>query len=274
MQPRRPSRYGIAATTLVAATILVAGGTAAVVLYPSLSGAFAPNHSTSTWNSTSYFTTITSYTTLPPTTSSASLPWTPGQVANATLGSPQVQAYIHDAWNFTFGTPFQTGSNPVFVSTIIGVIGLQTVSGNWSTAYNVTYSGIRELNVTVQMIRSGYFQVVHMSVWNSTDSHGTVGFTSDERNAIAVTVVNSSVKAFLSQHPSYVGGVAIFPSGNGTYGGDYLVTFFPINGTQILNAFVTPTGHVVATYTDTRAIHICISGTYCYNDPWVVNGTG
>jgi hypothetical protein len=271
-------RRGLSASGLFAVSILIAGGATAVVLYPTLTGALGPSGARSQ-NSTTLFTSIstTSVVVFPATTVTTTISnaWTQGQVANATLGSPQVQEYIHNAYNYTFGVPTQTGSNPILVSTMIGVVGAQKASGNWTTGYNITLSGIRKLNVTVQMVRPSYFQVIGMRVQNYSDWHGGIIFAADQKSAIADALANSTVKSYVSSHPTFVDGAFLFPSGNTTYGGDYLVTFFPINGTQILNVFVNPSsGAVVTTYVNSRVYHFCYSPGFCFNDPWVVNGTG
>jgi hypothetical protein len=269
-------RRALSPTVVAAGLIAVALVASAVVFYPLLSGGegVTTGISRTPTNGTGYATTATtlppatSYpSTAPPATNSTSS-WQEWQVANVTLGSPGVQAYIQDAYNYSFFIA-QTGASPVLVSNVINVIGIQVVSGNWSTQYTITYSHISILNVTVQYTPPGGYQIIHIGVQNYTDVLSAINFTSADRQAIAWAATNSTIKSYLAANPSYVAGAYLFPSGNKTFGGDYLVTFDQLNGTKMLGVFVNPANwQVVAAYPGSRIWSQCYGNGACYYSPW------
>jgi hypothetical protein len=272
------ARRAISPATVVAALIVVAIAASAVALYPTLGGANgqATSSSITSVNGTRYSTTTYN---LPPTSSSGSgappptnsSSWEYWAVANVTLGSPSVQAYIHDAYNYSFSIS-QTGTDPVLLSTTIFVIGEQIVSGNWTTGYNVTYTHISFLNETVMYSPPSYYRSINFAVRNQTDDHGFVNFTSGEREAISSAMDNASLRSYYSANPSYVAGAYLLPAGNATFGGDYLIVLSQLNGTRILNAFVSPASwQVVSTYQSSRISSTCYSNGVCYYSPWGAN---
>lgn len=278
--PRGRFRRAVSVTSAVAVVLVVTVGAGVVFLYPSLSGA-GGNRTTGTTTNPVNATdtiTITSYTTyLPPTTSTTTITtssqtgWQAWAVANATLGYYKTQNYIRNAWNYTFNI-LQSGTNPphneTFVSNIIGVLGM-IVSGNWTTGYTLTFSP-SELNVTVQYTPpSTYYPVIFFSSHNGTDFQQTIQFNSTQQNAISIALANSTVKSALTQYPYFVDDSFRFPSGNSTFGGDYLVWFFQSNGPKILGVFVNMNlGTVASQYTDTRVTKTCYSNSICWSSPW------
>jgi len=213
--------------------------------------------------------TISYFTTSQTTSNSTSGGWQEWAVLNATLGYYKTQWYIHNAWNYTFNV-LQTGSNPVLLSDLIGVIGPLTVSGNWTTGYVLNYTRLSALNVTVQYSPpSTYYPVIGFSSHNSTGIVETIQFNSTQQKAISIAVENSTVKAFLGQSPTFVDAAWLFPAGNKTFGGDYVVWVFQVNGPKILVAFVNMnTNQVVSTYNSTRANRVCFSNGPCFSSPW------
>ena len=260
--------------------MVVTAGATFVLLYPTLSGAngrgAASGSSSATTTeytptnvSSAFVTTFSGQTEVPSNSTTTETGWQEWAVVNATLGYYKTQDYIHDAWNYTFNVQ-KTGSNPVLISNIIGVIGPLQVSGNWSTGYELNYTRISELNVTVQYSSpSGYYPVIGFSAHNSTGMLEQIQFDPTQQKAISVAAANSVVKSFTAQYPTFVEGASIFPSGNATFGGDYFISILQANGAKILNVFVNPDNWtVVSTYYDTRANTVCYSGGVCFTSPW------
>lgn len=275
-------RRAITVASVVAVVLVITVGAGVVFLYPSLSGAGGKrtNSTTAIPVSATNTITITSYTTyLPTTTSTTTITgttlsrsgWQAWAVANATLGYFKTQSYIHNAWNYTFNIS-QTGTNrpynETFVSNIIGVLRM-TLSGNWTTGYILTYSP-SELNVTVQYTPpSTYYPVIFFSSHNGTIFQQTIRFNSTQQKAISIALANSTVKSSLSQFPYFVDDSFRFPSGNSTYGGDYLVWFFQSNGPKILGVFVNMNlGTVASQYTSSRITKTCYLNNACWSSPW------
>ena len=287
LRNRERRRQGISAAAVLAAVIILTAGVTAVYLYPSLAGAGNGQTSAtstifsggvaSTTSSRANTTTVTAlsnftvsyFTTSYSTTTFTAGGWQEWAVLNATLGYYKTQWYIHNAWNYTFNVQ-QTGSSPVLVSDIIEVIGPLSVSGNWTTQYNLNYTRISELNVTVQYSPpSNYYPVIGFSSHNSTGINETIQFNSTQQKAISTAVANGTVKAFMGQSPTFVDAAWLFPAGNKTFGGDYVVEIFQVNGPKTLVAFVnTSTNQVVSTYNSTRAIRVCFSNGPCFSSPW------
>ncbi len=277
--PGSRRRRAVSVLTVAAGLVVLGVAAGAVVFYPSITGGL-PGYGAST--STSYTTDVTSYTTTsysqgstssnetsaPPQTNSSTGGWQAWQVANVTLGSPQVQTYVHDAYSYNFSI-FQTGTSPVLVSNLIHVTGALAISGNWSTGYNGTYLHNRVLNVTIQYTPPSSYQIIGFAVQNMSDRSFAINFTSVERQAISSAVENGTVKTYLTHYPSYAESVFLLPTGNGTFGGDYLVLFYPVSGTNILGVFVNPTQWtVVSTYNDTRVSQVCYGAGACWTSPW------
>ncbi len=277
--------------TVFAAVVLATAGAGAVLFYASLSGANGPTTTTRTitWNATTHpstttylpptgisssITTITTtYSPLPAnsTTTSGSTGWQEWAVLNATLGYYKTQEYIHDAWNYTFNVvQTATNGNLVFIADYVTAIGPLKVTGNWSTGYTLNYTRSSWMNVTVQYTPgSNYYPVVFFNGHNGTGVLENIQFNATQQKAISIALASSATKSFTSQYPTFVDAAWLFPSGNSTFGGDYLVSVFQINGPRILDAFVNfSTGTVVSTYNSTRAIQVCFSGGACFTSPW------
>ncbi len=283
-------RRGVTLATVFAAAVLATAGVGAVVFYSSLSGANGPSistsslsgnfttlHSTTTYlppiSSSSTTTTFTTAVATLPTTSSSSgsTGWQEWAVLNATLGYFKTQEYIHDAWNYTFNViQTATNGNLVFIAGYVGAIGPLKVTGNWSAGYTLNYTRTSWMNVTVQYTPgSNYYPVIFFNGHNNTGILENIQFNSTQQKAISIALASSEMQSFTSQYPTFVDAARVFPSGNTTFGGDYLISVFQINGPKTLNAFVDlRTDTVVSTYNSTRAIQVCFSGGACFTSPW------
>jgi len=280
----RKSRRGLSAAAVGAVVIIAVGGAAVLFLYPSLAGSNGSAGASSTLaitstttlfpaNGSSYSSTVsTSYTVYPQSsTSSTTLGgWQEWAVANATLGYYRTQAFIGDAWNYTFDI-YQSGNGSPNVYTVSDTIGAleMNVTGNWTSGYTLTFTS-HEINVTVEYSPpSTYYPVIFFNVQNGSDFQQSIRFNSTQQEAISLALANAGVKSALSQYPYFVDDAFAFPSTNKTFGGDYLVWFFQSNGPRILGAFVNlSAGSVAATYNDTRTTRVCYSGGACYSSPW------
>ena len=249
------------------------GTTAGATAVRSTGSTSAPPPST---NTTAIFPTITTTTTyLPPaTTHSSSGPggWQDWAVANATLGYYRTQAFVHNAWNYTFNI-YQSGNpspNVFTVSDIIGALEMNA-TGNWTSGYTLTFTP-HELNVTVEYNPpSAYYPVIFFNVQNGSDFQQSIEFNSTQQRAISIALANATTRSDLSKFPYFADDAFQFPAGNKTYGGDYVVWFFQTNGPKIVGAFVNlSSGTVVATYASTRATQTCYSNGLCFSSPWAL----
>jgi len=271
---RNRKGISVAAAVAVVCVVAVAGG--AVYLYPLISGGN---------------TTITS---TPTTTGQTG--WQAWAVANITLSYYKTQSYIHNAYNYSFfahqtGCRFwnqacTNGSSPVLVSALVEVEGPLIIHGNWTTGYQLKFAYVSTLNVSVRYTPPGQYQILRFSVQNQTNlanqGYWTITYDSTEQGVISTAMANSSVKSYLSQFPSYVGGGAGGLQAGGvqycklagcadnmTYSGNYEVQLYQDNGARILYVFVNPnTNLVVAIYHSTRAVEQSCNNHYCYTTPW------
>jgi len=290
MYRSRPDlRKGISAAAVLAVVIVVSAGLTVVFLYPSLSGSgattspttklMARSRSPTTLLSTTGFPATYTFTTPPYSTGSTTKPtvnttsggWQEWAVLNATLGYYQTQEYIRTAWNYTFNV-VQTATNGrlVYISDYIEAVGPLLVTGNWTTGYLLNYTRVSSLNVTAQYTPgSGYYPVVFFSARNGTGMMEPLQFNSTQQKAISIAVTNNTVEAFTSQFPTFVDAAWVFPSGNKTFGGDYLVTIFQVNGPKTLNVIVSMSGgEVASTYGQARTTEDCFSIGVCFESPW------
>lgn len=222
---------------------------------------------------TSTFTsgTVSSYSSSQDTTTST-INWNYGEVANLTLNQPKVQAYIKSAYSYTVSM-YPGHFGPDLMTVLINVTGSQNVAGNYSSGYTITYSGMKMLNVTVEFIPpSTYFfppEIIVASFPNQTDS---ITFTQQEQHVIQVALSNSTVQKLMVGSQYYVDYVTQFPIQNGTFGGDYFVSMYQENGIRIIGAFVNPSvTAVVSSYVDTRTTMMCFGSSVpdtCFTSPW------
>ncbi|MDA4128936.1 MAG: hypothetical protein OK422_05740 [Thaumarchaeota archaeon] len=266
-------RRGISLASAVAVVIVVAlAGTYFVFEFSGSSSA----NSTSTTTTQSH-PGLQSTTT--PTTNAITLPtasptggWMPGLVAKAALGSPTVQSYIRTAFSYGINGPFETSASPIMVSILLNITGDQIVAGNWTTGYEVSDTKLVLLNVTVQFIPPSNYTVVRAWPIQLPGRNSSIVYDSGQQNVIRVVLSNASVTQ--SVGPAfYFRAVSTFPINNGTYGGDYLVFLFQLNGTRVLGVFVDKgMSAVLKSYIDSRVETYCLASgsnsTICFTSPW------
>jgi hypothetical protein len=194
-----------------------------------------------------------------------------------TLNSPAVQAYVKTAYSYTIGISTRS-DNPNVASVILNVTGTQTVTGNWTTGYIISYRGLRALNVTVVLTSPSSYEVTNIRVVMLANRSESVAFSPQQRTVIQVALSSSAVAQLTGQSPYYVESVTQFPITNGTYAGDYFALLYQLNGTRIVGVFVnTSATAVVDSYADTRVQSTCFgtevegaspSSVECFASPW------
>ncbi len=225
--------------------------------------------STST-TSPSFMFTTTCFTSGSPTTTAQG--WGPGDLINATLNSPEVQSYIKTAYSYDIIQESASTSDPNLAVVIINVTGSQTVTGNWTSGYFVSYTGIRTLNVTVQFTAPSTFSVAAVSAASFPSRNESITYTSQQQQVIGVALSNDTVQSYMASYgvsPFYVEAVTTFPIANGTYGGDYFALISQVNGPRFMGVFVnTGITAVVNVYEDSTTMYFCYSSTACFTSPW------
>ena len=194
-----------------------------------------------------------------------------GQIANATMYSPQVQAYVKTAYSYDIAGISPDPDNPNIASVIVNVTGAQTVTGNWTTGYVISYSGIRMLNVTVQFISPSTYELTKVGVTTLAGYNESIEFSEQQQRVIQVALSSTAVRNLMGQSPFYAESVTAFPVTNGTYAGDYFALLYQLNGTRIIGVFVNPSATaVVDAYADSRIATMCWGATasVCFTSPW------
>ena len=177
----------------------------------------------------------------------------PGLIADACLSSPSVQQYIEYAYSYNFGNVTSSGNLSIlFVP--VNILTAQEVSGDWTTGYKITFTGIEMLNVTIEVTNSSDYSVIGVTVTNLPDQTQSVSYNTQQQRIIQVAFSNSTVEQ-LTQNHYYAESVSQIPSMlNETYAGDYSVLLYETNGIQTIDVLVNSSiTNVVAIQTITRS---------------------
>jgi hypothetical protein len=166
----------------------------------------------------------------------------------------------------------QTSASPIMISVLLNVTGSQSVAGNWTAGYTVSYTKPNYLNVTVQFTTPSNYTVVQVWATQSPDRNLSIDFTPTQQNVIHVLLSNATITQAL-RPAFYVESVSVVPIANGTYGGDYFVYLCQLNGTRTIGAFVNQgMTAVIASYADSRTATFCyasVSNSFaCFTSPW------
>jgi len=130
--------------------------------------------------------------------------FTSGAQANGTLDSPQVQAFIKNAYEYHLVYFSQKIGDPSRAQAIINVTGAQVVEGNWTTGYQISYVGNSLLNVTVaQAASSSSYEVSHLSVYELPDRNTSLGFTAPQQKVIGVAASDAKANYLMAGGPYY-----------------------------------------------------------------------
>ena len=233
--------------------------------------------------STTLFSTTTS--TGPPastTTSIANAAWEPGQVATLVLESSVVQSYIGSAYSYHIGDMKPSPSNPNLITVSVNVTGAQSVNGNWTTGYEVSYTGLRTLTAEVLFNAPSSFTLQNVAVTELPGVNQSVAYDSQQQQIVRVALSNATgiIKGLMGSAAFYVDSVTSVPLQNGTYAGDYFVFIYQVDGPKLVGVFVNGgITAVVDSYTATNAETMCFTlgtaeGTpasaneICYTSPW------
>jgi hypothetical protein len=210
------------------------------------------------------------------------------QLENATLDSPQVQAFIKNAYEYhrvyyRTGSGSQqmiNGSSWQSTDEILNVTGRQVMSGNWSSGYVLSYVDNHLLNITVAPTEQSYL-ITLMAVYNLPDRSYVETFTALQGQVINGALANSTVKSLMIGGPYYVRYVS--PLENNTIAGppkssgnntvvipdSYFVQFNLVNGTAYVSADLDKNFTTLAsTYTDQDFSAECFGNGQIISDPW------
>ena len=150
---------------------------------------------------------------------------------------------------------------------LINVTETQSVSGNWSTGYNVTYSGVM-LNATVQFTAPDGYQLMNVGANNLPNQTYSINYNSTQRHIIQVALSNSTVENLVSKiSPYYVNEVSGLV-GNGTSA--YYFSIGQVDGPEdvsgYVNAGMTAVGSATLGYNGGGGCYY--NPTFCYSVPW------
>lgn len=190
---------------------------------------------------------------------------------NSTLGSSKVLPLVNGAYDFDLIYGTYNASSPSYQSYILSVTGTQHVSGDWQSGYNISYTGNKFLNVTVQYTKPDTYVVSHLAVYNVLDRNSTKSFTPEQQQIIGAAMANSTVQGLMTGPPYYV--TAVYPYLGGPLNGTTAVQLLQVNGIRELNINVNTTNmQVVFANAVNNVDGECFypSG-YCLTDPWGVN---
>ena len=209
------------------------------------------------------------------------MPFLGAQLENATLDSPQVQAFIKNAYDY-HRVYYRTGiGTEDETDEILNVTGRQVVTGNWTSAYLMSYVDNHLLNVTVAPTAQSMYDVTHISVYNLPDRNYSVTFTALQRQVINGALSNSTVRSLMVGGPYYVRYVSPLEnntvtgppnsSGNNTVAipDSYFVQFNLVNGTAYVSAYLDKNFTAVASaFSDEPFSTECFGNGLMISDPW------
>jgi len=222
-------------------------------------------------------TTISSPPSVGNATTEGSPPqWDAGLAVNLTLYSPVVLSLIRNAYSYavdccTSSSSSLNGESSIYMT--IYVTESQGVSGNWTSGYLVTDSGIETINVTARFTEPASYQLASVNATALPERSYSITYTPLQQEIIGAALANSTVNGYIISDglsPYYIGNVTAFYAGNATYGGDYFLTFLQADGPRFIGVFVNSTTmQVVRVYEDSMAASMCYypSGV-CFSSPW------
>jgi len=149
--------------------------------------------------------------------------------------SSEVQRYVTGVYEYDFSSESRascTQSLPPLIT--LNVTGRQSVAGNWTTGYLITYSNNTLLRATVDVS----FVVRNFSATSLQNRTYALTFSQDDIRVLEFTLSDPSVKSQIGGLDWYVSG--IFPpvqSTNGTIQNEYYVTLDQVNGNRLVEIF-------------------------------------
>ena len=149
------------------------------------------------------------------------------------MTSPNVLSYVRPAYTYSFSIiqdPFAAN----LANALINVTKTQSVSGNWTTGYEVTYSGVM-LNATVQFTAPDGYQLISVGANNLPNQTYSISFNSTQQHIIRIVLSNSTVENLLSKvSPYYVNEVSGLV-GNGTSA--YYFSIGQVDGSEDVSGY-------------------------------------
>lgn len=196
--------------------------------------------------------------------------WTQGGVARLVLTSPNVLSYVKPAYSYDLNIVQDTFATNL-ANALINVTESQSVSGNWTDGYQVTYSGLM-LNATVQLTPSDSYQLISLEVTNLPNKTYSIGYNSQQQHIIQVALSNSTVDSLVSNFTKYYVNEVSGLVGNGT--DFYYLSISQVDGPKAVSVYVNAAMTAVISATSGyNGGGVCFYNPYfCYTVPW--NSTG
>jgi hypothetical protein len=148
----------------------------------------------------------------------------------------ETQSYLRGAYAYSWAYDSRescTSWLPPIIT--VNVTGFQSVAGNWSSQYVITYGNNTLLKAEV----SRSYQVVNFTATRLPDWAQTLSFTPQQQQAIALALSDSAVKGYLAGIDYFaVSAYPPMPSGNQTVSDRYTLYFDQVNGGLVVGAFV------------------------------------
>jgi len=205
--------------------------------------------------------------------------------ANGTLDSPQVQAFIKNAYEYHIVYFNQKLGDSSRAQVVLNVTGSQVVGGNWSTGYQISYVNNSVLNVTVAQVAPSSYEVSHLSVYNLPDRNTSLGFTAQQQKVIGAAASDAKAEQLMAGWPYYV--VFVSPFMNNTefvgpqcpgYNGNssavvqsYDVQFNQVNGYLNVQVYVNGNFNVLSRTMSDQPYrsYIGYGNGVVITDPWI-----
>jgi len=254
-------------------TTATGSGTATAATSSSPSSSLSVTSSTTTTGNAAAVTTTLQTQSTGPTANGSAAGWDSGLAVNATLNSPQVLGIVRSAYDYGVIGISSSPSDPSLISVLVNVTATQSVTGNWTTGYTVTDSGLTILNVTLRFTEPSTYSLLSVRATPLPDRTESLTFTPQQQEVIRVALSNGTVRGFMADYgvgSYYVPGVSQSPMANGTYGGDYYLSFSHIDGNKAISAYVNSAiTQVVQASEAFNGGQVCYypSGL-CFDDPW------
>jgi len=161
-------------------------------------------------------------------------------------GSPIYSAlspYLQGSYNATL-VYLKPRNSDYFQFGIFNVTGVQSVTGNWTTGYNVAYSHNELINVSAAGV------VTHVAVYPLPDRNYTISYSSQQQQVIQIAMSNSTVRGDMYGGPYYVEYAEPYITG-GTCPGSAHIFLYQVDGQNAVGVIVNcPGGKVSYVYGD------------------------
>ena len=190
---------------------------------------------------------------------------------NATLASRQLQHFIKQAYEYHLVYFGSSKTDRRVTYAVLNVTGTESVKGNWSTGYLVSYLGNYLVNATVTYTGGSNYAVTHVSSYALPDRDRTIAYDLEEVSIIRTALADPLVVSLMGGQQYYAEFVG--PDGSGTDAGSRVVQFYQVNGTGTVSAFVnTAESTIFSTFAIQRISGECLPNGLVITDPWGAAG--